>query len=73
MVEKSPDLALILAFDVKIVPEASELAKQMGVTIFSADIIYHLFDKVKCNNMHPCNNVHPCNNMYPCNNMHPLY
>jgi translation initiation factor 5B len=45
MVEKSPDLALILAFDVKIVPEASELAKQMGVTIFSADIIYHLFDK----------------------------
>jgi len=45
MVEKNPDLALILAFDVKVVPEAVELAKQIGVTVFTADIIYHLFDK----------------------------
>ncbi|KAJ1471284.1 Eif5b protein [Baffinella frigidus] len=45
MAEKEPDLALILAFDVKISTDAAELAKSSGVTIFTADIIYHLFDK----------------------------
>ena len=37
--------AVILAFDVKIEKEAQELAESLGVTIFTADIIYHLFDK----------------------------
>ena len=45
MVDKAPDLALILAFDVKVSPDAAALAKASGVTIFTADIIYHLFDQ----------------------------
>lgn len=45
MLEHSPDYAVILAFDVKIDRDAQELADNLGVKIFSADIIYHLFDK----------------------------
>ena len=45
MVDKDANLALVLAFDVKVVPEAAEMAKQIGVTIFTGDIIYHLLDK----------------------------
>lgn len=37
--------ATILAFDVKIEREAQEMADSLGVKIFQADIIYHLFDK----------------------------
>jgi translation initiation factor 5B len=37
--------ACILAFDVSVNKEARELAESMGVRIFSADIIYHLFDQ----------------------------
>ena len=37
--------ATILAFDVKITPEAQQYADDTGVKIFSADIIYHLFDR----------------------------
>ena len=37
--------AAILAFDVKVEREAQELADSLGVRIFMADIIYHLFDK----------------------------
>lgn len=37
--------ACILAFDVTVNKEARELAESMGVRIFSADIIYHLFDQ----------------------------
>lgn len=36
--------AVILAFDVKIDRDAQELADSVGVKIFQADIIYHLFD-----------------------------
>ena len=36
---------MILAFDVKVEREAQELADNLGVTIFTADIIYHLQDK----------------------------
>lgn len=35
---------MILAFDVRVEREAQELAESLGVKIFSADIIYHLFD-----------------------------
>ena len=45
MLEKKKEFATILAFDVKIVPEAALYAKEIGVKIFSADIIYHLFDQ----------------------------
>lgn len=37
--------ATILAFDVKIEKDAQEMADSLGVKIFQADIIYHLFDK----------------------------
>ena len=36
--------AVILAFDVKIDKDAQELSDQLGIKIFTADIIYHLFD-----------------------------
>ncbi len=36
---------MILAFDVKVEREAQELADKEGVKIFTAEIIYHLFDK----------------------------
>ena len=46
MLERRPEYAVILAFDVKVAPEAEKLAEELGVTIFTADIIYHLYDKV---------------------------
>lgn len=45
MLEHAPTYACILAFDVKIERDAQELADQLGVKIFQAEIIYHLFDK----------------------------
>lgn len=39
-----PEYATILAFDVPIERDAREHAAEMGVRIFTADIIYHLFD-----------------------------
>jgi len=35
---------VILAFDVRVEREAQEMADSVGVRIFTADIIYHLFD-----------------------------
>ena len=45
MLERCREYAMILAFDVEIDKDAELLAKDMGVRIFSADIIYHLFDQ----------------------------
>ena len=42
MVEKDKKYACILAFDVKISPDIQLFAENVGVTIFSAPIIYHL-------------------------------
>lgn len=42
---KAPEFACILAFDVKVTPEAEQFAQDMKVRTFEADIIYHLFDK----------------------------
>jgi translation initiation factor IF-2 len=39
------EFATILAFDVKITPEAKEFAEENGIKIFEANIIYHLFDE----------------------------
>ncbi|XP_059631614.1 eukaryotic translation initiation factor 5B [Cornus florida] len=47
MLEKKKEYATILAFDVKVTQEARELADEVGVKIFMADIIYHLFDQFK--------------------------
>jgi len=43
--KKKPEYATILAFDVDINAEARTHAAEMGVRIFTADIIYHLFDQ----------------------------
>lgn len=45
MLEHDSQYAVILAFDVKVEREAQDLADSLNVTIFTADIIYHLFDK----------------------------
>lgn len=45
MLEHAPTYACILAFDVKVERDAQDLADQLGVKIFQAEIIYHLFDK----------------------------
>ncbi|KAL6567655.1 hypothetical protein OROGR_001323 [Orobanche gracilis] len=47
MLEKKREYAAILAFDVNITPEAKDLAEELGVKVFTADIIYHLFDLFK--------------------------
>lgn len=44
MLEKSPDYAVMLCFDVKVDKEAQQYAEDQGIKIFTADIIYHLFD-----------------------------
>jgi translation initiation factor 5B len=44
MLEKSPDYAVMLCFDVKVDKEAQQYADDQGIKIFTADIIYHLFD-----------------------------
>eukprot|EP00300_Choanocystis_sp_HF-7_P004114 c13143_g1_i1.p1 GENE.c13143_g1_i1~~c13143_g1_i1.p1 ORF type:complete len:883 (+),score=286.54 c13143_g1_i1:418-3066(+) len=45
MLEKDKRYAVILAFDVEVSKDAKELAESMEVRIFTADIIYHLFDQ----------------------------
>uniref|UniRef100_A0A3B4GYR7 Eukaryotic translation initiation factor 5B n=1 Tax=Pundamilia nyererei TaxID=303518 RepID=A0A3B4GYR7_9CICH len=44
MLEHDSQYAVILAFDVKVERESQEMADSLGVRIFSAEIIYHLFD-----------------------------
>ncbi|KAI1313071.1 hypothetical protein EDD11_002708 [Mortierella claussenii] len=45
MLEKSKELACMLCFDVKVDKEAEQMAEEMGIKVFKADIIYHLFDQ----------------------------
>jgi len=44
MLEKAKELACILCFDVTVDKDAERLAEEMGIKLFKADIIYHLFD-----------------------------
>lgn len=44
MLEKARELACILCFDVPVDKDADRLAEEMGIRLFKADIIYHLFD-----------------------------
>ncbi|XP_075904660.1 eukaryotic translation initiation factor 5B [Nelusetta ayraudi] len=44
MLEHDPQFAVILAFDVKVERESQEMADSLGVRVFAAEIIYHLFD-----------------------------
>ncbi|KAF4616123.1 hypothetical protein D9613_011481 [Agrocybe pediades] len=50
MLEKAKELACILCFDVPVDKEAERLAEEMGIRLFKADIIYHLFDSFKAYN-----------------------
>lgn len=43
--KKLPEYATILAFDVPMDAEARNLAEECNVQVFSAEIIYHLFDQ----------------------------
>jgi translation initiation factor 5B len=45
MLEKAKEYAVMLCFDVKVDKDAKAYAEEIGVKIFEADIIYHLFDK----------------------------
>lgn len=45
MLEHAKEFAVLLAFDVKVDKEAQEMADDLGIKIFRADIIYHLFDQ----------------------------
>ncbi|KAJ6230469.1 eukaryotic translation initiation factor 5b [Anaeramoeba flamelloides] len=45
MLELKPEFGVVLAFDVTVTGEAREYAKEKGVQIFEAKIIYHLFDR----------------------------
>ena len=42
---REKEYATILAFDVRITPEAQEFADENGIKIFTANIIYNLFDE----------------------------
>lgn len=44
MLEKAPEFAVMLCFDVKVDKEAEQYAEEQGVKIFNAEVIYHLFD-----------------------------
>ncbi|KAK5073133.1 eukaryotic translation initiation factor 5B [Lithohypha guttulata] len=44
MLEKAKQFAVMLCFDVKVDKEAVAYAEEQGIKIFTADIIYHLFD-----------------------------
>ncbi|KAH3681094.1 hypothetical protein WICPIJ_007954 [Wickerhamomyces pijperi] len=44
MLDKAKEYAVMLCFDVKVDKEAEQYADEQGIKIFSADIIYHLFD-----------------------------
>lgn len=43
--KQKKEFATILAFDVRVTPEAAHFAEQEGIKIFTANIIYHLFDE----------------------------
>lgn len=45
MLESAKEYACMLAFDVKIDKEAQDMADDLDIKIFKADIIYHLFDQ----------------------------
>ncbi|CUS07060.1 unnamed protein product [Tuber aestivum] len=44
MLEKHKEYAVMLCFDVKVDKEAQAYADEVGVKLFTAEIIYHLFD-----------------------------
>ncbi|QPG75580.1 hypothetical protein FOA43_002937 [Brettanomyces nanus] len=45
MLDKAPEYAVMLCFDVRIDKEAEQYAEEQHVKVFNANIIYHLFDE----------------------------
>ena len=43
--KQKKEFATILAFDVRVMPDATKFAEEEGIKIFTANIIYHLFDE----------------------------
>jgi len=50
MLERAPEFAVCLCFDVPIDKDAEKLAEEYGMKLFKADIIYHLFDAFTAHN-----------------------
>ncbi|KDN52115.1 hypothetical protein K437DRAFT_254676 [Tilletiaria anomala UBC 951] len=44
MLERAKEFACMLCFDVDVDKDAAKLAEELGIRVFKADIIYHLFD-----------------------------
>ncbi len=44
MLERAKEFACMLCFDVEVDKDAAKLAEELGIKVFKADIIYHLFD-----------------------------
>lgn len=60
MLEKGrKKFACLLAFDVVVTREAREMAESLGVRVFTADIIYHLFDQFSAYLKTVCNLLTP--------------
>jgi translation initiation factor 5B len=45
MLEHGKEFGVILAFDVHVPKDVGEEAEKAGITVFTAEIVYHLFDK----------------------------
>lgn len=43
--KQKKEFATILAFDVRVMPDAVKFAAEEDIKIFTANIIYHLFDE----------------------------
>ncbi|KAJ1995365.1 eukaryotic translation initiation factor 5B [Coemansia spiralis] len=50
MLERAKEFAVMLCFDVKIDKDAQDMADEIGLKVFTADIIYHLFDQFTAHN-----------------------
>lgn len=44
MLDRAPEFAVVLAFDVPVDKDAEKMAEELNIKVFKADIIYHLFD-----------------------------
>lgn len=67
--ERDPKYAMVLAFDVPVEREAQGEADRLGIKIFTANIIYHLFDaftkhmddeRARLRAMHAATATFPC-------------
>ncbi|KAJ2581821.1 eukaryotic translation initiation factor 5B [Coemansia sp. RSA 1836] len=50
MLERAKEYAVMLCFDVKVDKDAEDMANELGIKVFKADIIYHLFDAFTAHN-----------------------